>query len=441
MGIGAWEYVPGVGDVYDIGSGGAKIYTGLRDGDYGRAALGLGQAGLGALGLATFGVGSLGKSIAKGAIKSGGKYIAKHGSRMAMNKAAQQAAIKGGANPLLVKTSAYFANRPYNKAVKLAERNKNLENFINTYPFFGKGAIAPYIGVEAARLGGNYLFGVPDNMSKTGRDVTEGEGSTSNGSTSNSSGYGYSGSTIGDLSPEQQATLIQQLAQGYGGMSPGYDYGEEGRRMVSDYMLKQQAMQPYRDNLQNYIRDYQNRSDLAYNQDRELAALTGLTGNSAYTNMMGKNNALTSEAARVGLMKDYGEDLKSVGEGMDTLVGNMALAKITGLPLSAANADSKMAQLAVNKMIADNRNENRLAVEQYKGQMRLQYAQLQARLKAQLRANDRVGAANTFKQLNAFSKALNMAEKYGLTADDIYRNTGARFNIPENIGQVGDVKI
>lgn len=444
MGVGAFEYVPIVGDVYDIYHGGSKIFdpnASMQD-----RLLGAGQAALGVGGLATLGIGSLGKSVAKGMIKGGAKYVAKHGAKKAMNKAAQEAAIRSGKNPLVVKTAAYFANRPYDKAVKLAERNKALQNFIDNYAFHGfKRSMIPYAGIDAVRYAGNALFGEPSDKKYT--DVTQGEdgdngasgvSSDITGSGGGSYGYSVGGSgSVGGLTPEQQENILRQITQG--DINSGYGYDNDAMAMAQEYMYNQQMMEPYRRNLQNYIRDYNNRADLAYNQDKELALLASLTGASGLNNMIGKNNALANEANRLGLMKTSGEDLKSVGEGMQTLLGNMALARQTGLPLRAANADTKMAQLAVNKMIADDRNENKLQVAQYNGALKLQMAQERARMQMYLRSGNRRAANDSYKRLRAMAQAAGLVDR-GVPIEAINAYTG--LNIPANVQQSsGEVKL
>ena len=431
MGIGAFEYVPIVGDVYDIYHGGSKMFdpnASMQD-----RLLGAGQAALGVGGLATFGVGSMGKSLAKGAIKGGAKYIAKHGAKKAMNKAVQEAAIRSGKNPLAVKTAAYFANRPYDKAVKLAERNKALQNFVDNYAFHGiKKSMIPYAGIDAVRFAGNALFGEPSDDKRV--DITEGL-DNSNLNNTNSSG-GYVGGNVGalgsisngatGLTQNQLTDALNQISQSEYGNND-YGYSDDGRALVHDYMYNQQMMEPYRRNLQNYIRDYDTRADWAYNQDKRLALLSALTGATGLNQMIGKNNALVNEANRLGLMKTAGEDLKSVGEGMDTLLGNMALAKMTGLPLSAANADTKMAQLAVNKLIADDRNENKLEIAQYNGALRLQMAQERARLQMYLRSGNRRAANDSYKRLRALTQAAGLVDR-GVDVGTINSYTG--LNVP-----------
>jgi len=406
--IGLYSYVPVVGDLYDIEHGTKKMLNpnlGFMD-----RALGAGQAALGVGGLATLGVGSVGKSVAKGAIKGGAKYIAKYGAKKAMNKAAQEAAIRSGKNPLMVKASAYFANKPYEKAVKLAERNKSLQNFIDSYPFFGKATIIPYGAIKAGRIGYNLIKG---NRIDGSRDITQ--NNNSNESTeanvngqriNNGNAYIGSGGSLGQLTPQQIQSTINSTKNNNGN---AVSTTGDPRALYYDYMIKQQAMQPYRDELNNYIRDYQRYSDWSYNQDKYLALLSSLSGSQGLRDMIGKHTAMGDEEKLAGLKKVQGEDLKNVGEGYDKLIGNVALAKYLGLPLDAVNASDDMIKFAVYKDMNDDKLENALIKQQALITSRFELMQAQERLKAALRTrNSRAvsNAQNEVKHWNAINRQI-----------------------------------
>lgn len=424
---------------YGIGSSLAGAATGATTG----AAIGAlgGPADivtvpLGALvgaGIGAFTGGGLGKLGAKAGINST-KFIAKYGSKKAVNKATQQAAIRQGANPALVKTNAAIQNIPYNMSVGFKKFNDYMaKNPLAPHPYL------TYIGAKSPQVIHDALSYGFYSDSGEGEDVTPGNnGSIKNGSAyrhgGGSYGYGVGGSGgVGGLTPEQQNNILQQIAQG--GSLIGDGYSDYGRELIDRYMMNQSMMDPYRKNLQNYIRDYNNRADLAYNQDRELAALTGLTGNNAYAQMIGKNNALVNEANRLGLFKTAGEDLKNAGEGLDTLLGNMDLARQVGLPLSAANADTKMAQLAVNKMINDNRDENKLQIAQYNGALKLQIAREKAKMQMYRRAGNMRAANDSYKRL----RALIQAAGSGIPIETINAYTG--LNIPAGVQSTGEVRL
>lgn len=437
------KVAPITGDIWDIYSGGTKLFN--PDLTWQQRALGAGQMGLGVAGLATLGTGSLAKSGVKGL----GKYAGKYGTKKFMSKAAKEKAIKAGANPILTSVKAGVGNVPYNSAAMANNLNKGImrgaEGFNNS--LIGKvgGFVNSHPLLSVAGLEGANLF-LGDGNS-TPKDVTQGQvnsdvtsGETGGGSGYGSGSYGYSSSGFNNtngLTPEQQNNILQQIAQSGGNV--GYGYDNDAMAMAQEYMYNQQMMEPYRRNLQNYIRDYNNRADLAYNQDKELALLASLTGASGLNNMIGKNNALVNEANRIGLMKTSGEDLKSIGEGMQTLLGNIALARQTGLPLRAANADTKMAQLAVNKMIADDRNENKLQVAQYNGALKLQMAQERAKMQMYLRSGNRRAANDSYKRLRAMAQAAGLVDR-GVPIEAINAYTG--LNIPANVQQSsGEVRL
>lgn len=449
LGIGskAWKATaefgaPIAGGTWDMYSGYQKIKDGNPLWGAGQMLYGAGELGMDALGLlgsAFTGGGAEAADIALSAaarktMQTMYRNLLKQGVSKNVAKAMAMNSVKGE----LAKNTVRGAINNTGRALKSANQKFN--------------SIPMNIGSTAFFEGGNALSNLFENNdgSNNGNgskkiDVTQNEGGsdgssggTGGGSVYGGGSYGYTtggSGSIGGLTPEQQ-NILQQIAQGNG--NGGYGYDNDAMAMAQEYMYNQQMMEPYRRNLQNYIRDYNNRADLAYNQDKELALLSSLTGASGLNNMIGKNNALVNEANRLSLMKTSGEDLKSVGEGMQTLLGNMALARQTGLPLRAANADTKMSQLAVDKMIADSRNENRLAVEQYKGQIKMQLAQARARLENARRSGNR---AQTNRALSEYLRVVKAANDYGITADDIYRNTGRRFVIPSNIGQPGEVRL
>jgi hypothetical protein len=433
--IGGLSYVPLIGDAYDIEHGTKKLLNGnlgVKD-----RILGAGQAAMGAAGLATLGVGSLGKSVAKGMIKGGGRYIAKYGAKKAMNKTAQEAAIRSGKNPLLVKTSAYFANKPYEKAVKLVDRNKGLQNFVDNYPFFGKRMIIPYVTTEGVRTSGKLLFGGTDDNS--GTDVTNGNG-TGGGTTSQGGQPGYyngSGSSMtnGGITPEQLKQIVNMIntSSNTDGGSGYYD----PRALYQNYMIKQQAMQPYRDELNNYIRDYKRYSDLSYNQDKHLSLLAALTGAQGLNQMIGKYTALGDEEKLAALKKVQGEDLKGISEGLDELIGNVALARKMGLPLDAVNANDKMLQLAVQNEMNEDRLENRLALAQYNATVKQKLQEERFRYQQAIKAGNRRVAQQSAMKISDYYKALQAMENYGATPEDIYRTTGRRIYVsnPPQSGQ------
>ena len=429
--IGLFSYVPVVGDLYDIEHGSKKMFDpnlGFKD-----RALGASQAALGVGGLATLGIGSLGKPVAKLALKGGANYIAKHGVKKAMNKAAQEAAIRSGKNPLMVKAGAYFANKPYEKSIKLAERNKSLQNFLDTYPFFGKATAIPYGAIEATRIGYDLMKG---NGTASNRDITQ-NGTDNESTETNTNRYGsnngnaYIGGSgnIRQLTPQQIQNTIDTTKNNRNAISTT----EDPRALYYDYMIKQQAMQPYRDELNNYIRDYQRYSDWSYNQDKYLALLSSLSGAQGLRDMIGKNTAIGDEEKLAGLKKVQGEDLKNVGDEYDKLIGDVALAKYLGLPLDSVNASDDMVRLAVAKEMSDDKLENALIKQQALITSRFELMQAGERLKAALRRGDGKAVSNAQNQVKYWN-AINRQIENGANPQDAInwgnKTFGTNFTVP-----------
>lgn len=444
--IGAEFGAPIVGGTWDMYSGYQKIKDGNPLWGAGQMLYGAGELGLDLVGL-------LGSAFTGGGAEA---------ADIAMSAAARKTMQTVYRNLIKQGVSKNTARIMAMNSVKGEIAKNAVRRTVNTTGNMMRGAnrtlnsLPMNIGSTVFFEGGNALSnmfegnnGESNGGGKKPIDVTKEDGSGSSGSAStggNNGGYGggYGGNvnlgSVGStgLTQDQLTDVLNRISQGgYG--NGGYGYDNDAMAMAQEYMYNQQMMEPYRRNLQNYIRDYNNRADLAYNQDKELALLSSLTGASGLNSMIGKNNSLVNEANRLGLMKTSGEDLKSVGEGMQTLLGNIALARQTGLPLRAANADTKMAQLAVNKMIADDKNENRLQVAQYNGALKLQIAQEKARLQMYLRSGNRRAANDSYKRLRAMTQAAGLVDK-GVPIETINAYTG--LNIPANMQQSsGEVKL
>jgi hypothetical protein len=369
-----------------------------------------------------------------------------------MNKAAQKEAIKAGANPILTGLKANISNIPYNSAVMANRLNTGIMrraegfnnslmggfgNFVNSHPFL---SIA---GLEGANL----FLGNPTNKSEDsgGVDVTQANGSqpiaTGNtGGYSGSGGYGggLSGtlaagnSVTGNITPEQLNNIVKST-QGYEGS--GYGSGNP-MQLYSNYMLRQQAMQPYRDELNNYIRDYRRYSDWAYNQDKHLALLSALTGAQGLNQMIGKYTALGDEEKLAALKKVQGEDYKNIGDQLAQMQGNIALARKMGLPLESVNASDNMLRLAMQDQMNDDRLENRLALAQYNATVRQKLQEERFRFQQAIKAGNRKVAQQSAMKMSEYYKAL-QAMRLGATPEDIYRTTGKKIYVsnPQQLGQ------
>ena len=247
------------------------------------------------------------------------------------------------------------------------------------------------------------------------QDVTQGanggSGATSQGGQSRYySGSGYN-ITSGGITPEQSKQIANMMN------TPSNTNGDTGyydpRALYQNYMIKQQAMQPYRDELNNYIRDYKRYSDWSYNQDKHLALLSALTGAQGLNQMIGKYTALGDEEKLAALKKVQGEDLKGIADGLDELMGNVALARKMGLPLDAVNANDKMLQLAVQKEMNEDRLENRLALAQYNATVRQKLQEEKFRYQQAIKAgNRRVAQQSAIKHYKQWRTMVQLLKIY-----------------------------
>ena len=403
-----WEYTPLVGDIWDIYSGTNKLLDpNLR---LRQRALGAGQAILGAGGLATLGAGSIAKSAGKAGIKG----LAKFGEKEAIKNYINKYGAKKSLNP-----------KAYNNSVLLNKLSKGAENFINsplgkinnivnTHPILTSG------GFELA----NMLLSKPTSSSNTEvvQDTTQMGNDNSQPTIPQGNvvktegivpgGY-YNGVTSRVVNPqsinqavnnniEQQPNNIENSVQ-YSGIDPGEIY----RR----YLDKQEALEPYRKGLQNYVRDYHRLSDLSYNQDKYLALLAAQTGATGLNNMIGKYTALGDEAKALDLQKLYGNEIKNIGEGLDKLQGNITMAQQMGLPVESVLADDDYVKLAIQKEINEEKINNALqrlqmswdyrnALENQKHQWRLQNPRLSgSRSNGRATQKTTMGAWNVYNDL------------------------------------------
>jgi hypothetical protein len=195
-------------------------------------------------------------------------------------------------------------------------------------------------------------------------------------------------------------------------------------------------MQPYRDELNNYIRDYRRYSDWAYNQDKHLALLSALTGAQGLNQMIGKYTALGDEEKLAALKKVQGEDYKNIGDQLAQMQGNIALARKMGLPLESVNASDNMLRLAMQDQMNDDRLENRLALAQYNATVRQKLQEERFRFQQAIKAGNRKVAQQSAMKMSEYYKAL-QAMGLGATPEDIYRTTGKKIYVsnPQQLGQ------
>lgn len=249
-------------------------------------------------------------------------------------------------------------------------------------------------------------------------------------------GY-YRVSTGGTVNPQavnqaiNNATTVQQSEDlGNNTQSSTMDPSEIYKR----YLDKQEALEPYRRGLQNYVRDYHRLSDLSYNQDKYLALLAAQTGATGLNNMIGKYTAIGDDAKALDLQKLYGNDIKNVGEGLDKLQGNIAMAQQMGLPIESVLADDDYVKLALQKEMASDKLENALLRLQMNLDNRnywnnAKYQLSKARLGSS-RGGGRSSKGNTIGAYNILSRMIDEGNDPGEAVRFVNSNFGTNFTAP-----------
>lgn len=247
----------------------------------------------------------------------------------------------------------------------------------------------------------------------------------------------YVGSTNGLVNPQavNQALNNTATVQQPGNTEDSAQYfsidpGEIYRR----YLDKQEALEPYRRGLYNYIRDYHRLSDLSYNQDKYLALLAAQTGATGLNNMLGKYTAIGDEAKALDLQKLYGNEIKNVGEGLDRLQGNIAMAQQMGLPTESVLADDDYVKLALQKEMASDKLENALLRLQMNLDNRNYWNNAKYQLsKARLgnsRGGGRASKGNTIGAYNILSRMIEEGNDPSEATRFVNSNFGTNFTVP-----------
>lgn len=134
-----------------------------------------------------------------------------------------------------------------------------------------------------------------------------------------------------------QAPLVGQVQQDG---NVGDDTSLE--ELINLYNSKNEQLNPYIENLRRYTGNYRELQDEAYNRDRFLAALSGLSGNPAYQRMMGRYNPAEIEAQTIDLEGKIAEQKQKQTDDLLELIGNATMARQLGLPVSAAMANKNL---------------------------------------------------------------------------------------------------
>lgn len=436
--------LPGIGGGWDMYSGYQKIKDGNPLWGAGQMLYGAGELGLDAVGL----IGS--------AFTGGGAEAAD----MALSAAARKGMQTLYRNLIRQGVSRNTARVMAMNSVKSELAKNAVRRTINNTGNFMRGAnrvinspkanIGSTVFFEGGNALSNLFEGDNDNASSDNQqpqDVTQIGNSNSQPTTQQGnvvragggipSGY-YSGGSSGVVNPQavnqainnattQQPSNAENSTQ-YSGIDPGEIY----RR----YLDKQEALEPYRRGLYNYVRDYHRLSDLSYNQDKYLALLAAQTGASGLNNMIGKYTAIGDEAKALDLQKLYGNEIKNVGEGLDKLQGNIAMAQQMGLPIESVLADDDYVKLALQKEMASDKLENALL----RLQMNLDNKNYWNNAKYQLskarlgnsRGGGRSSKGNTIGAYNILSRMIEEGNDPGEATRFVNANFGTNFTTPPN---------
>lgn len=444
---------PILGGAWDLGSGYQKIKNGNPLWGAGQMLYGAGELGLDALGLVGSAITGGGAEAADMALSAAARKtmqtvyrnLLKQGVGKNVAKAMAMNSVKGE----LAKNAVRRGVNATGNFMRGANRTINSipANLASTAFFEGGNALSNLFKSDDNSNEKNGSQSGPVNVmaEKGGQNTTNSTGS-SGGGYSTTGGYGGSTGYSGNISSilasggsqenpmgltaeqiEQLKTMMQGQGTNGGGM---YGYNDP-RNLYYDYLIRQGALQPYRDRLQNYIRDYNRRSDRAYNQDKHLALLAELTGAQGLNQMIGKYTSLGDEAKKIDLEKIYGDDIKGIGDGLNNLIGNATMANYLGLPPDAVYADSKLYQLAVNKDMKEAMADQRMAIEQAKINARFKLLEAKQRFALATRRGDRRGAASAGSQVKYLNTMLKLISDYGMTPQQASQYMGSiGVNIP-----------
>lgn len=100
--------------------------------------------------------------------------------------------------------------------------------------------------------------------------------------------------------------------------------------------------EPYIDRVQEYAKKYPQLQSDAFNRDRYLAAMSGLSDNNAYARMIGRYNPAEIEAQQIDLEGKTTEQKQKQLQDLMELLGNATIANELGLPTTAAMANKNL---------------------------------------------------------------------------------------------------
>lgn len=158
----------------------------------------------------------------------------------------------------------------------------------------------------------------------------------------------YNNDTDYQLPPIQD--IPQQNVDGLGLQSsivqPTVQQGGRGDLDLSQildlYREMNSANEPYINRVQEYAKRYPQLQGDAFNRDRYLAAMSGLSDNNAYQRMIGRYNPAEIEAQQIDLEGKATEQKQKQLQDLMELLGNATIANELGLPTTAAMANKNL---------------------------------------------------------------------------------------------------
>lgn len=307
----AVPWLPVAGDLYDIGRGSYEAF-------HGHPYAGTAQAGLGLFGLgANLATGGLGGSAVRAGIKAGSKAIAKN----------------------IIK----------NQSAKQLERNavtvlNNAKRLTNSGKYQAGAMIAPEIlykfNSSSAPQKQEQQIQQSKPISKPNRGYNNGVngGSIVIGQPSQQSIEELYSSLIGNEQPVNNQSQPQQVSQ---------PSAQDVSDILKYYQSREEALQPYMDNLSNFANRYRDIQDYYRNLDRYYTGLAGWSGNDRWADFAKRHNPVEIEATQTDLYNKLAQQDIANDDMIREAIGNATIAQSLGLPIEAGLSNDKMFNSAV----------------------------------------------------------------------------------------------
>lgn len=442
----ATNYLPITSDIYDIYSGGKKIYNADN---WKQALVGAGQMGLGLAGLATLGTGSL----AKVALKAGANSALKHG--------AMKELLRRGVSPESIRALATIRNIPYNSAKVLSNVATSANRFMNN-PVTAIGA--PVVSELLYKLSGNNNNDyIPTNNNEQEIPVDDVNQEMFTNSVSDTADYEYNsgGGHTGSGYPggiDSVGSMINGLTNGGNGYNSGAQQpttkqvnqqNQQVNNNLSDmYQIlnnwkdQQEYMKPYREGLNRYINEFDDRYNQSFARDRWIAGMADL-GVPSMKNLIGKYTPLEQGAKKLDLQKLQGQELQSVDQGANELIAGMKLAEQAGLDPSVVLANPTIMKEILGQMQLDKTLDTKMAISEEANRIKMQMNYLNNQIEI-AKHNGKQAQAYALEQqkmrLQSQLKTMQImfdSDNPDAVADYANSNLGIKVNVPKNIGTSG----